>query len=141
MGNLYRGDDSVGILVARELMPYQNPNLKIIEHSGEGISLMEIFKNEKQVILVDAVSSNEPPGSLHMIDAHENILSKKMFSCSTHNFGVAEAVEMARSLNQLPEQFLILGIEGKDFHPGKDLSPVVEHAKKKIIQEIIKRTG
>ncbi len=141
VGNLFRSDDSVGILVVRELKKYQKDNLTIMEHSGEGISLMDIFKNEKQIILVDAVSSKEKPGTIHLIDPHKQVLPKKMFSCSTHNFGVAEAVEMSRSLNQLPEQLLIFGIEGKNFHPGEDLSPEVEHAKKKVIQEIVKKTG
>jgi hydrogenase maturation protease len=47
---------------------------------------------------------------------------------STHAFGVAEAIELARALGQLPARFLVYGIAGKNFTAGCELSLAAEKA-------------
>lgn len=109
--------------------------MKVKEQSGEGTSLVESWKGYNRVFIVDAVSSGASSGSIHRLDASETIPSK-FFSCSTHSFGVAEAIELARALNQLPEKLLLYGIEGKNFEPGEILSPEVESAIEEVADEI-----
>jgi hydrogenase maturation protease len=48
-----------------------------------------------------------------------------LFTCSTHGFGVATAVELARALNRLPPRLVLFGIEGKEFGIGRGLSTEV----------------
>ncbi len=105
------------------------------EQSGEGTSLMEAWREYSRVFIVDAVSSGAPPGDIHRLDASKPIPSK-FFSCSTHNFGVAEAIELARTLIQLPEHLQLYGIEGKNFQPGEILSPEVEPKVESVADEI-----
>jgi hydrogenase maturation protease len=138
IGNLYRSDDAVGILIARKLKDIKSDQVNVQEQSGEGTSLMDAWKDYETVWIVDAVSSGEPPGSIHRLDASKQPIPTKFFSCSTHNFGVAEAIELARTLNQLPEQLKLYGIEGKNFQPGEVLSPEVEQAMESVSNEISK---
>ena len=138
VGNLYRSDDAVGILIARKLNDMKTACMSVQEQSGEGTSLMDAWKDYETVWIVDAVSSGEPPGSIHRLDASKQPIPTKFFSCSTHNFGVAEAIELARTLNQLPEQLKLYGIEGKNFQPGEVLSPEVEQAMESVSNEISK---
>jgi hydrogenase maturation protease len=52
-----------------------------------------------------------------------------MFSrVSTHAFGVAEAIELARALRQLPPVLVVYGVEGATFETGAGLSTVVAAA-------------
>ena len=135
VGNLYRCDDAVGILIARNLDGRKTALMSVKEQSGEGTSLMEAWKDYNQVLIVDAVSSGSPPGSIHRLDASKTIPSK-FFSCSTHNFGVAEAIELARTLNQLPEHLRLYGIEGRSFEHGEILSPELESVVEEVADEI-----
>jgi hydrogenase maturation protease len=135
VGNLYRCDDAVGIHIARNLNNRKTENMSVKEQSGEGTSLMEAWEGYSHVLIVDAVSSGSPAGSVHRLDASKTIPSK-FFSCSTHNFGVAEAIELARTLNQLPEHLQLYGVEGKNFEPGELLSPEVEPTVEKVADEI-----
>ena len=64
-------------------------------------------------------------------------MTTKFFNFSTHGFGVAEAVELARSLNQLPPQLIIYGIEGKNFADGFGLSPEVEGAAAQVVRRVL----
>ena len=108
----------------------------MVEQSGEGTSLMEAWKDCDHVLIIDAVSSGARPGIIHRMDASEPIPSK-FFSCSTHNFGVAEAIELGRTLNQLPAHLKLFGIEGKNFEHGELLSPELEPTVNPVADEII----
>lgn len=128
VGNTFRGDDAAGILVARRLNALDLPEVEILEHSGEGAGLMEAMKDRDSVILVDAVQSGAAPGDIMRFEAHTESLPAHFSGCSTHAFGVAEAIEMARLLSELPRRLIVFGIEGKTFKPGSDLSPEVARA-------------
>jgi hydrogenase maturation protease len=80
------------------------------------------------VILIDAVSSGGRPGSIYRFDAHKQPLPSRFFHYSTHAFGVAEAVELAKTLGQLPQSLIVYGIEGKCFDVGVGLTGEVENA-------------
>jgi hydrogenase maturation protease len=60
-----------------------------------------------------------------------------VFCCSTHAFGVRQAVELARVLNRLPQMLLICGIEGKQFSFGAPLSPEVERSVESVAQQLL----
>jgi hydrogenase maturation protease len=136
VGNLFRGDDAVGILVARKIEKLNLDKVCVTELSGEGTSLMEAWSCYERVIIADAVSSGESPGSIKRLDVSKNSIPANYFSCSSHNFGVAEGIEMARTLDQLPKHVELFGIEGKNFQPGESLSPEMDKAIESTVQEI-----
>ena len=137
VGNLYRSDDAVGILTARKIKQTVSDSISVKEQSGEGTSLMDSWQGYDHVYIVDAVSSGASPGSIHRMDASREPIPSKFFSCSTHDFGVAEAIEMARTLGQLPGQLLLFGIEGNSFQPGEIMSAEVEQAMELITDEVL----
>jgi len=98
---------------------------------------MDSWQGHDRVYVVDAVSSGASPGSIYRMDASREPIPSKFFSCSTHDFGVAEAIEMARTLGQLPMQLQLFGIEGGNFQPGEKLSAEVEQAMELVADEII----
>jgi len=135
VGNAYRGDDGVGLRIAQDIKKKSPDHVNVIEQSGEGISLMDSWKDADAVILIDAVHSGRKPGTIHRFDVHTQTIPAKFFHYSTHAFGVAEAIELARALKQLPQNFIVYGIEGKCFEAGVGLSQEVE----KSVQEVVKR--
>jgi hydrogenase maturation protease len=138
VGNCYRSDDAAGILVARRLSGRLPDNIGIIEHSGEGVDLMNLWENKSSVILIDAVSSESAPGTIHRLDAGALPIPSDFFHYSTHAFSVAEAVEMSRVLNRLPTQFIIYGIEGRNFAAGTRLSEEILKAVEEVADLILK---
>ena len=98
--------------------------------------LMELWKNAERVFLFDAVFSGAQPGTIFRFDAQEKSIPKKFFSYSTHEFSLAESVELARVLNQLPHQLIIYGVEGKTFTSGVGLSCEVKDAVGEVIRRV-----
>jgi len=136
IGNDHRHDDAVGLIAARRLSASKLSRVTIVEATGEGTALMELWQNADTVILLDAVRSGAVPGAIHRIDARTRIVPTHFLRCSTHAFGVAEAIELARALNRLPSRLLIFGIEGRDFTPGTGLSPDVENALPTLLKTV-----
>ena len=87
-------------------------------------------------ILIDAVQSQGEPGAVYRFDARQDPPPADFFNYSTHAFSVAEAVQLARALDQLPPALLIYGIEGAAFEPGVGLSPAVEAAVNTVADRI-----
>src|SRR5574341_1004248 len=115
VGNAYRGDDAVGLVVAQRLKEQAIDHVSVLEEGGDGVTLMESWENADTVILVDAGYSAAKPGTLYRFDAHTQPIPAKYFHYSTHAFGVAEAIELSRTLNQLPSRFIVYCIEVKCF--------------------------
>lgn len=140
VGNPFRSDDAVGIAVLRHLRKDIPPGVTVLRETGDGAELFEAWKGAGAVILVDAVQSGSPPGTIHRFDAAAEKLPSWFSHSSTHSFGVAEAIELARSMGELPSRLIVYGIEGLDFSAGTELSPevaeVVGPAAAVILQEI-----
>jgi len=136
VGNEYRGDDGAGIAVARLLRNQLPSQVRILEQSGEGTSLLDSWRAAASVVLVDAVQSGAAPGTIHRFDASQAPVPAGLFPCSTHAFGVAEAIEMARALHELPSRMVVYGIEGADFADGNGLSPAVQRAVAQVAAQV-----
>jgi hydrogenase maturation protease len=136
VGNEYRSDDGAGIAVARRLRALFTSGVTILEESGEGAALMQAWQGASWVMLVDAVHSGASPGTIHRLDARAAPMPTGFFHYSTHAFSVAEAVELARSLDQLPAHLVVYGIEGANFAAGVELSPAVEQAVEVVVERL-----
>ena len=95
----------------------------------------------EEVILADATAPSGSPGRVQVWNAHADRLPEDFSPCSTHAFGVREAVELARVMNRLPRTLLIYGIEGKRFFLGAPLSPEVECAVVSVTEHLLMRVS
>ncbi len=104
------------------------PRARVIECAGNAAELVEAWRDEPVVVVVDAMSSGSPAGTVRRLDATRGPLRVELFRGSSHGLGLAEAVELARSLGQLPPSLVIFAIEGTDFGIGTRISYPVECA-------------
>ncbi len=137
IGNRYRGDDVLGCLIADEIKTQCPADTEVIEHDGEPASLIDLWKDRQCVILIDAVSSRAEAGTIHRIDLREQALPDQFRSYSTHAFGIAEAVELARVLNKLPPRIVFYGVEGKSFAADTQLSAPLQKAAEELRRQIL----
>ncbi len=140
IGNSYRSDDGIGLILARKLQELHLPHVEVSEQSGEGAQLIEAWSNTEAVILFDAVYSGAKPGTIFRLNANEEKIPTSFFNYSTHAFSLAESIELTRVLGRLPRHCIIFGIEGKTFAFGETLSEevtvVIDIVMNKIVKEI-----
>ncbi len=128
VGREGRRDDAAGLRAARLARALLWPSGRVVECEGGTTSLLDAWTGASTVVVVDAMVSGAPPGTVRRLDAGREPLRAVLFRGSTHGLGLAEAVELARSLGQLPPTLVVYGIEGEDFGYGSRLSYSVECA-------------
>lgn len=136
VGNSWRGDDAAGLEVARRLSAATPKGVRVVEYEGECSGLVELMRGASEVAIVDAARSDAPAGTVHRLDPGSDSLPRGSLRSSTHAFGVAEALELARSLDRLPPGVCVYAVEGRDFAVGEGLTPEVEQAVDELVREL-----
>jgi len=136
IGNEFRSDDALGILVARELRRRSNGSVRIVEQGGEGTALLETFQGASTALLIDALASRDVPGTVLRLDLSHAGVPASLTCASSHAFGVAQAIELARALDRLPKRVILYGIVGNNFEPGFGLSDPLVRAIPELLQMI-----
>lgn len=141
VGNEFRGDDAVGLVVAQRLAALKLPDIRVIEHTGEGTDLIEAWEGVACVYLIDAVLTQGLIGSVYRFEAHDKPLPAQYFGVSSHALGVAEAIEISRSLGQLPAKVVVFGIGCRSFDPASSLTPEVRQAVENVVRQLLQEAG
>lgn len=98
-----------------------------------GALLLAHWHDADRVIVVDAVHSGAPPGTPHRFESAALAAAEPV---SSHGFGLASALELARALDCLPSRLVAYGIEIDRSNSGFSLSEPVRHALSGLIREI-----
>jgi hydrogenase maturation protease len=132
-GNRERSDDGAGILVAERL---RELGIEADTRIGEATDLIEAWNGADDVIVVDAVLTGAPVGTVQAWDGRQPLASVNA-TASTHGLGVAEAIKLAHVLNRLPTRLRVYGVEGRRFEPGAEISFEVQRAIEEVVRRII----
>jgi hydrogenase maturation protease len=74
-----------------------------------GVQLLHHMQNQGHVIIVDAVAGQGDKGSLVRLQGHETLALEGRVS--SHDLGLASALQLGSSLDQLPPNLVVLGLE------------------------------
>jgi hydrogenase maturation protease len=128
LGNAARGDDAAGVVAARRMAhglvataPFQ---------------LIDLWEGADDVVVIDAARSGAPPGTIHRFEGGTQTLPAGLRGGSTHAIGLAEVVELARTMGRLPVRLTVYGIEVGGLSQGSALSPEVEAAVDTVVAEV-----
>ena len=117
-GNLARGDDAIGRLVLRALAAKKTREIYPVEIEGEATQVVEALTGAGAAIVIDACRSGATAGTIHRFDVSRQPLPIALGSLSSHGFGLAAGIELARNLNLLPGRCVVFAIEIDDFAYG-----------------------
>jgi hydrogenase maturation protease len=104
------GDDAVGLEVARILSRTPPLGCEVIVADRAGLNLIDLLDHVPAAILIDAVRSGAPAGTFHQLSFVELSRSTAQF-VSSHELGIAVAVQLALKLGRGPVCGKVLGIE------------------------------
>ena len=136
VGNPLRRDDGVGWVAARAVRRAV-PAVRVLELEGEGASLLEAWAGAEVAIVIDAVRGGASPGTVYRFEPPGDPLPRTFASTSTHAFSLPDAVELGRTLTQLPRRLIVYGVEGADFTAGEGLSAEVEAVVPTVVSRVM----
>jgi hydrogenase maturation protease len=155
LGNPILGDDGVGWKVAEEvkkqlpLSPIPSPSEKKDRGKGirvdveflslGGISLMEHLIGYERAILIDAIASDQEPGSVIVSELSELPDTSAFHTTSAHDTSLQNALKLGKTMGaDLPEQVTVVGIATNHIYDfGEELSLPVARAVSKATQIVI----
>ena len=149
LGNPIVSDDSVGLRVAAEVKsrlenakksekPRIDGDVEVGEDYWGGLRLMERLIGFDRAIVVDAICTDSPPGTIRILGPHEIPTQK---SNSAHDLTLPTALRLGRESGaELPrdEDILLIGIEAEDVLTfSEKCTPAVEAAIPKAVEKVL----
>lgn len=142
LGQSLRRDDGFGLLAvqywqSKYPLTAKQPNIRVEISQLPGLALIDLISGADVAILVDAVHSGSPLGTIHQA-ALKDLSTFTTGTNTAHGWGVAETLALGLKLTpeSLPPKILLIGVEGESFDPGESLTPGVA-GKLAAIAEII----
>lgn len=126
VGNLLMGDEGLGIrcVEAFEKLP-QRDNVRCVDGGTSTHELLEDLENLDALVILDAVASGKPPGTLVRLEGDDipSAFSNKM---SPHQHGINDLLATLKFLERAPGRVVLIGVEPSVMELSMELSPLVQ---------------
>jgi len=138
LGNVLLGDDGVGAAaIARIERDYRIPPGVRLEDGGTlGLSLLGLIADSDHAILVDAVRTDAPPGTLVRLDGAD-VREAVWDRLSPHQVGVADLLDAAHLIDSYPTSVTLLGLVPECIDLAVERSSAVDSGLDELIAAIV----
>ena len=133
IGNILLQDDGLGVHILNELEKMDLPDkVELLDGGTGGFHLIPIIEDKKKLIILDAIVSEDEPGSIYRLK-FEDIEYKQKAGISLHEAGIIEALKIASIHGKRPDT-IIIAVRPKEYKTfGLDVTPEI----KKIFPDVI----
>ena len=138
LGNVLLEDDGVGAAAVALLRDRYEapPGVLVLDGGTLGLALLPYLQSAGNVILVDAIQTGEPAGSLvHVQD--DDVGPAVATRLSPHQVGVADLLDAARWLDRYPQHVVLLGLVPDSMELAVGLSPLVRPGLPALVDSIV----
>lgn len=136
LGNVLCGDDGLGLAVLEQLrrgfvLPEQ---VSLVDGGTLGLALLATLEEADQVLVLDAVRTEDPPGTFVRIDGSqvEPALRERL---SPHQVGVADLLDALHWRDTFPRRLVVMGLVPERITAGVGLSDAVRRQLPRLLAE------
>ncbi|MGC8937590.1 MAG: HyaD/HybD family hydrogenase maturation endopeptidase [Thermodesulfovibrio sp.] len=142
VGNILLMDEGVGpkvVEILRKNYKFE-PDIELIDGGTLGLELLPYIEKYKKIILIDIVDFHKEPGYIGVLKGEEipPYLKTKL---SLHHVGIQDLLEVARLMDFMPEEVVLVGIQPEIIDIGLDLSETLAGKMNELIDEVLKILG
>ena len=140
VGNLLLSDEGVGIHVVRCLVDtYRLPDeVQVLDGGTLGMDLLYYMEGVRDLLIVDAVQSHKPPGSIVWL-AGEDVPAFLSIKMSPHQIGVPDMLYAARLQGTTPPNVVLWGVEPDSIELGLEMSETVAARVPILVEKIVEQ--
>ncbi len=138
LGNVLLGDDGLGAAaIAALTRDYRIPAGVQLEDGGTlGLALLSMLTESEHVILVDAVRTEDPPGTLVRVDGAD-VMDAVRDRLSPHQVGVADLLDAARLIDRYPASVTLVGLVPEVIDLAVTRSRAVEAKVEELVAAVV----
>jgi hydrogenase maturation protease len=138
LGNLYMGDDGLGLRVAKALKEKElGESVSVQAYPELDLAIIGNIQDASKVIIVDAVRGGKEPGTVSKYTFARRSQDLAELP-SLHGMELSDVLDIAVSSGILTCPVVIVGVEPKNDSPGTELSFEVESALPKAVEAVMK---
>ncbi|WP_022854123.1 hydrogenase maturation protease [Thermodesulfatator atlanticus] len=140
LGNILFKDEGFGVHLVRYLMNhYRFPvNCQVIDGGCAGLSLLDLMRGNDLVFIIDVyLSQEDPPGSYKIFSWNDIENLKGNNFASVHQFGVKDALGVARLQGIVPEVFKTYAVVPENMDLGLELSPTLAKVLPLLAEKVV----
>ncbi len=128
LGNVLFRDEGFGVHFVRYLKNHFHwpERVELIDGGCAGLGLLHLIRGRQAVFLFDIYSSPEPPGTIRIFDWDSIEKLPDNALASSHQFGVKEALKIARLVDLAPPYFKALAVVPEIIEPGTEPSETLK---------------
>jgi hydrogenase maturation protease len=137
VGNVLMQDEGLGVRAVERLQERYHlpPGVRAVDGGVMGLELLPYLEDADRVLILDAVKTDRPPGSLVRIEGRDIPVALAL-KTSIHQVGLQEVLAVGRFRGTLPAHITLWGMEPASIEVGADLSPTVDAALDDLINAV-----
>lgn len=134
LGNTIMSDDGVGPKVVERMRENCESleNVMLLDGGTLGLDLLPYLEGVERLIIVDAVETGQPAGTLVRLAGDDVPLALET-KLSPHQMGLKDLLAVARLTGHLPSEIILIGVQPLLLEMGTELSPPVAEALSELI--------
>ncbi len=142
LGNLLCGDDGVGVVAVSRLRDmFDVPaGVEVLDGGTLGLSLLPYLQRARRAILVDAVRTCAPPGTLVRLEG-DDVAHAAAHTLSPHQVGVADLLDGALLSGRAPAPIVLVGVVPARIDLTTTLSAEVEAQLDALVERVVEEAA
>ena len=138
LGNVLIEDEGVGIAALEYLhQHYEMPdNVELFDGGTSGMSLLDDIRGRKTLIVLDAVRTGNPPGSVVVLK-DEAVPAFFRSKVSPHQMALSDVLAVLTLSDEKPENIIVIGVEPVSLKTHMGLSPTVAAQLETMVHKVI----
>lgn len=148
LGNPLMGDEGIGVVLIEKLTKLADqgkiPDAENVQfHDGGvgGMNLLHILAGRKKAVLIDCAGMGTEPGTIRRFTPDQVRTVKQLAHQSLHEMDILKVIDLARQLDQCPDEVVFFGIEPLEITPRMDLSETLKAQIDRYTQVILEEVS
>lgn len=135
IGNSFRRDDGVGLVVADEIAARELPGVRVITAVGEPGAILDAWTGAPVAVVVDAAAGEGAmPGLLRRWAPGE---APPLTVVSSHALGLPQTYALGQALGRIPDKLVVFTVDAADTGNGAGLTSAVAHAVPRVVDAVL----
>lgn len=138
LGNPLMADEGIGnkLIELLQSTSEQFSGVDFLDAGTGGMSLLYHFENRKKAIIIDCAFMDETPGAIKRFTPEEVKTVKKLAHLSLHEVDILKVIELAKQLDQCPEEIVFYAIQPEKVEQKQYLSKTLQQKLPQYIKQI-----
>jgi len=132
LGNPIMADEGIGPALVGALAglaeagKLPNDNVEYLDGGCGGMYLLHSIAQRKKVVLIDCAKMGLEPGAIRRFTPDDVNTVKQMTHLSLHEVDILRVIELAKIIDQCPDEIVIFGIEPAVIAPQMHLTDTLQ---------------